>query len=215
VRIFESGNEMIGKMEIVDLAGKRLFGLVEKTIKQVEDILTGVQELLAAANKQPEVIMLGVPGIEIMNKMEYVDLASLQSQNLSQYFQEQTQINTYVVNDANAVAYGAIGRLDVGASLVSLYYPYQFGPGVGIVINGKPMIGANGAAGEIAAGPFYESQKFPVLDLTSAVVRDVQNLVTLIDPKYIVVYALQAQLDGDTIARQRKNFCSIPISIQC
>lgn len=203
VRIFEGPQNMIYKMEIIDLAGKRLSSdIVENKIDSLETLTLGIKRLLSETDAQPKIIILGIPGVEVANKLLISDIKDWSQLNLANTIAQSTDIFTKVVNDVNAVAYGAIGKVNPDSSAIALYYPLMFAPGSAIIINGKTISGVNGTAGEIASSSNYEHQIYPIDNINNAVQRDIQNLTSLIDPKYVMVYAPQHQLDIASIQKK-------------
>lgn len=203
VRIFESTEQMHAKIEIIDLAGSRLStDIFDYQITDVSSLMRAIQSLLGDAQRRPNVIIIGIPGVESNHRVNISDLTDWTNLNLSQEVATQTGIYTKVVNDANAMTYGAIGKVNSSGSAIGIYYPLMFAPGIGIIHQGQPLIGEHGLAGEIASGPYYEQQVFPIKDFTAIVVRDVQSLVTITDPDYVFIFAPQHQLNGSDVVAQ-------------
>ncbi|GEO66946.1 ROK family protein [Levilactobacillus spicheri] len=202
IRIFEHLNGMTAKLEIIDLGGKRLAGILEQPISTPESLLNLAQQLLKTVNRRPQGTIIGLPGAEIASKVSISDLPGWHDVKLSRYFYEQTAIKTTIINDVTALTYGAIGKLDSDGSAVGLYYPLNFGPGMGIVLHGHSENGTTGMAGEIASGPAYQGQTFPIAatEFQKIVARDVLNVATILDPQAVFIYApAHPQLDAEQL----------------
>lgn len=216
IRIFEKLDHMAAKLEIIDLGGKRLAGILEQTITTPESLLNLTQQLLKTAKRRPQGIIIGLPGAEIANKVSISDLVGWRNIKLSRFFYEQTAIKTTIVNDVTALTYGALGKLDPNGSAVGLYYPLNFAPGMGIVLHGRSENGTTGMAGEIASGPAYHGQNFPIAttEFPNVVTRDVLNVATILDPQAVFIYA-PAHSQLDTTQLQKNILVQQPLLAHC
>ena len=55
-----------------------------------------------------------------------------------------------IENDVNAAVFGYGRKMKLASIIVGIYFSKYFGPGAGIMINGKILKGAHGYAGEVA-----------------------------------------------------------------
>ena len=165
IRIFEKLDHMAAKLEIIDLGGKRLAGILEQTITTPESLLNLTQQLLKTAKRRPQGIIIGLPGAEIANKVSISDLVGWRNIKLSRFFYEQTAIKTTIVNDVTALTYGALGKLDPNGSAVGLYYPLNFAPGMGIVLHDDPKMVPPGWPVKLHLGQPITARLSPLLPL--------------------------------------------------
>lgn len=189
VRLFEgNAGQMLAKMEVIDLAGTRATALVTQPVTTPAALIAQLQTLVQQASQPPRVVVIGLPGVSVAQRLQVTDVAGWQQVQLASLVEQALHLPVQVINDVNAVTYGGVGRVDPQASAVGLYYPRQFGPGVGIVHAGTIITGAHGLAGEIASSPAYQQATYPLADLPTRITQDVQTLVSLLDPAYVFLY---------------------------
>lgn len=134
--------------------------------------------------KKPQKIIIGIPGAELDGILQISDLKSLQGIDLTKAVKGITNIDTMVVNDSNASTLGAATVLHENNNLaVGIYFPNNFGPGVGIVINNQLINGVDGLAGEIE----YSTVDSPII--SEQIEQHVQNIISLLNPNLMIVYA--------------------------
>lgn len=140
--------------------------------------------------KHPKRLIVGVPGAEIDGYLQLSDVKSLSGINLSLAIKTATGIETTIVNDANAGTFGAATELNENNNIsVGIYFPNSFGPGVGIVINNRLINGADGLAGEIEYSTIDTGQ-----DISQQIIQHLQNIISLLNPNLIIVYAEKINL---------------------
>ena len=192
VRLFEgAAGQMLAKIEVIDLAGTRATPLVTRPVTTPAALIDQLQTLVQQASQPPRVVVIGLPGVSVAQRLQVTDVAGWQQVQLATLVQQALSLPVQVINDVNAMTYGGVGRVDPQTSAIGLYYPRQFGPGVGIVHAGTIIAGAHGLAGEIASSPAYQQATYPLADLATRITQDVQTLVSLLDPAYVFLYTPQ------------------------
>lgn len=191
VQLVENDNQIKATYFLTDLAGNVQFK------KFHDQIITSIEQLTHFIKNQtsktkPQKIIIGVPGAELGGYLQISDIKSLRGINLSLAIKTATGIETIVINDANAGTFGAAIELNESKNIaVGIYFPNNFGPGVGIVINNRLINGADGLAGEIEYGTVDSQQ-----DVTQQIIQHVQNIISLLNPNLIIVYTEKLALSA-------------------
>ena len=184
VQLEEINNKIQATYSLTDLSGKIL--LKKSNNAAITSISQLTKFISQETNKhKPEKIIIGVPGAELNGYLQLSDVESLRGINLSLAIRTATNVETIVVNDANATTFGAATELNQsGNTAVGLYFPKNSGPGVGIVINNQLINGADGLAGEI---------EYSTVDIHNSpsqqIISHIQNIISFLNPHLILVYA--------------------------
>ena len=95
-------------------------------------------------------------------------------------------------NDVNAAVTGFACENPTSSSVAALYFPRQFGPGAGLLLNGRLHRGKNHFAGEMYAIPEANDMKNLDFQNTEKVVRQVGQIIavycSVIAPDSFVLY---------------------------
>jgi len=193
VQLIESNNQIKATFFLTDLAGNVQYQKFnDPKITSLKQLTSFIQQ--ETIQNQPQKIIIGIPGAELNGLLEISDIKALQGINLATAIKAATDIETIVVNDANASTFGAATALHENNNIaVGIYFPNNFGPGVGIVINNQLINGADGLAGEI---------EYSTVDsaLASERIRQhVQNIISLLNPNLMLVYADKLGLNASQI----------------
>lgn len=189
VQLEESNNQIKATYFLTNLAGTIKFKQFnDKKIESVQELTNFIHH--QTMQHHPAKVIIGVPGAELDGYLQLSDVESLRGINLPLAVKTATDIETIVVNDANASTYGAAFDLRENENIaVGIYFPNSFGPGVGIVINNRLIHGADGLAGEIEYSTVDSN-----LDLPQQIEQHVQNIISFLDPNLIIVYADKLKL---------------------
>jgi len=198
VQLAEINNQIKAKYFLTDLAGKIKYQKFNDqkitSLKQLTDFIK--HETL---HEHPQKIIIGIPGAELDGRLQISDIKSLRDTSLTAAIETATNIETIVVNDANASTFGAAIDLHESKNIaVGIYFPNNFGPGVGIVINNQLVNGADGLAGEI---------EFSTVDsslISEQIRQHLQNIISLLNPNLIIVYADKLSLTTQQIDQIRQ-----------
>lgn len=191
-QLIEQAGEFIFNFYICDLEGKALFQ-EEKKGSSLSWI--GLKEYFKELIRNyPKIsgIILGIPGVELDGSLKMLDYPPLLYVNVRSELLQEFQLPVAIENDINLAALGyteAQGNQE--DAVIGIYYPKDFPPGAGIVLNGKILKGRNGFAGEIQYLPLgakWESQPLEKVDLVVNLSEVVQSLISLYDPREILVY---------------------------
>lgn len=189
IQLVEDNNQIKATYFLTDLAGKVQFQQFhDQVITSLEQLTDFIKEQIAKL--QPQKIIIGVPGAELDGALQLSDIKPLRGVNLSAAVKDATQIETMVINDANAATFGAAIELNENDNIaVGIYFPKSFGPGVGIVINNRLINGADGLAGEVEYGTVD-----PQSDISQQIISHAQNIISLLDPNLLIIYAEKLSL---------------------
>jgi len=96
-------------------------------------------------------LTISIPGVIHNGYIDTCDILTLEKINLKEFLSENFSLKIRIENDVNVLAYGSlsIGKTDMDNSSVYLYFPDLGDPGMGIIINGKVILGNKNFAGEI------------------------------------------------------------------
>jgi len=191
VSLVEDGTEIKATYFLTNLQGKILQKQFNnQTITSVEQLTKFIKS--QTASNKPAKIIIGVPGAELDGYLQISDVKSLQGINLSLAIETTTDIKTVVVNDANASTFGAAIELNESQNIaVGIYFPNNFAPGVGIVINNRLINGADGLAGEVEYSTIDQKAT-----LSKQIIEYTQNIISFLDPNLIIIYAEKSQLSN-------------------
>ena len=120
-----------------------------------------------------------------------------------------------IENDVNAAVLGYGKNIDGAPIIVGIYFPEYFGPGAGIMIDGKILKGAHGYAGEITLSPLgidwlsinYKNPQ----EIGSAIYRLICVFYGILNPNYVVLYgdffsdAMKETIEREIAAQTIKN----------
>ena len=191
VQLAEENNQIKATYFLTNLLGKinhQHFNDQQiDSIEQLTDFIKNETKI-----DKPCKLIVGVPGSEIDGYLQISDIKALQGINLSLAIKTATGLETMIVNDANASTFGAALELNENQNIsVGVYFPNNFGAGVGIVINNHLINGASGLAGEI-----QYSTVDTKIDISQQIIQHVQNIISFLDPNLIIVYAENLQLSS-------------------
>lgn len=98
-----------------------------------------------------KVIGLGIPGQAVNGEVTVTSHQELKGIRLAEELESKFNLPVMVENDVNAAVSGFCARQDFtdDSSVVGIYFPTKYPPGMGIYLNGNLVKGKNGMAGEI------------------------------------------------------------------
>lgn len=183
VQLVEDKNQIKATYFLTDLLGNIKYKKFNnKKISSIEQLTNFIHQQ-TNLNK-PSKIIIGIPGAELDGYLQISDVKSLSGINLSLAIETATNIETIVANDANAGTFGGAIKLHQNEGIaVGIYFPNNFGPGVGIVINNHLINGADGLAGEIEYSTVNKN-----LNITDQITQHIQNIISLLNPNLIIAY---------------------------
>ncbi len=184
VQLAETNNKIRATYFLTNLAGKVKYKKFhDEDVSSVSELTNFIRQQVNQTN--PQRIIIGTPGSELDGYLQISDIDALQGINLSLAVKTATDIETLVFNDANATTFGAATELKENKNIaVGIYFPKNFGPGVGIVINNQLINGADGLAGEVEYGTVNKNS-----EITTQITQHLQNIISLLNPNLVIVYA--------------------------
>lgn len=191
VQLAEENNQIKATYFLTNLLGKiNHQNFNDQQITSIDQLIDFIKQ--ETKIDKPCKLIVGVPGSEIDGYLQISDVKALQGINLSLAIKTATGLETMIVNDANASTFGAALELNENQNIsVGVYFPNNFGAGVGIVINNRLINGASGLAGEI-----QYSTVDTRIDISQQIIQHVQNIISFLDPNLIIVYAENLQLSS-------------------
>ncbi|WP_334351748.1 ROK family protein [Companilactobacillus sp. HBUAS56257] len=183
IQISQVNSEIIIDYSLTDLSGETLQkASLRKKMNSISEILNFIKDQ-TQLNK-PYKLIVGVSGDEMNDIMQLSDVAILEGINLSKALKISTDIDSIIVNDINAATLGAATQLNQNQnSAVGIYFPKDFGPGVGIVINNQLITGADGLAGEIVYSSINHNS-----EVHEQITAHLQNIIAFLNPNLLIVY---------------------------
>ncbi|MBR4471706.1 MAG: ROK family protein [Erysipelotrichaceae bacterium] len=169
----------------------------ETVIKPAMNILRDITDILDTAilrEKQIDAISIQIPGI-VNNGC--VDLPGRIERgfNVKEYMEEKYGVKTYLANNVNAAALGYYAIQDECKNIAFLSQPrgWTIG-GAGLVINGRPVIGKSGMAGETRhLNPILkeievkDAMHANIQETIEAITRQLIAIISIVDPELILV----------------------------
>lgn len=182
---------------VIDLLGKTIY----ESQHYCNDISIRALEKVTAEliESYPNVKQLcfGIPGVVSSGNILSCDYSELERFDLCGYFTEKYHLEVFVENDINATASGYydIRGTEDDESLAYLFYPGDYCPGAGFIVQGMILRGFSNFAGEV--GNMVLSDKSvdrnitpPVKnddDLIISAARTIANINTVLNPRYLVL----------------------------
>lgn len=199
IQYYEKNKVMVGMMSVVNLVGKAIY---EQELNNQEIEWGRLSELMEECIKnysQIAVIIIGIPGVEIDNRLLIMDYAPMLNFELRKAIDEKFHLPVIIENDINAATLGYAFASDK-KYVCGLYYPENFPPGASLVINQEIYSGSNGLSGEIKHLSILDEQDFSVRssEVFLLNLRDViQTIVSFYDPEEIVIYSKSEIINDD------------------
>lgn len=183
-------------LKVFNLFGKCVYKkkkyLSEVTIEHFDDLLK------EAFNSIDNIAMIGfgLPGEEEEGTITINDYPALIGKNFMQYFQTQYQVPVIFENDANAATFGYYKSSQKlknnDDTIVGLYFPRLYVPGMGLIIKGEIYRGQQNFAGEFSHLPLdinWEDLNYQNKEKLYAVfVKLLSVICCLLAPEKIVLY---------------------------
>ncbi len=186
-----------GEKNVITACVGNLYGEeVWKTEQSFDTIqLTSFEAPVAAAlQAYPtiRVLSFSLPGVEVDGVILVNDYRELEGLPFAEHFQKKYQLPVLIENDVNAAVLGYGRSLKEVSVLVGIYFPRHFGPGAGIMIDGKLLKGSCGYAGEVDILPLgidwpsinYEDPK----ETGAAISKLVSVFCSIVNPEHVVLY---------------------------
>lgn len=138
------------------------------------------------------IVSFSLPGVERDGVIVMNDYKELEGLAFSEHFQKKYQIQVIIENDVNAAILGYGKQLSSLPVIVGIYFPKQFPPGAGIMIDGKVLKGYCGYAGEVGLLPI--GIDWVTLDYNNpcevgaAIAKLISIFCGIINPDHVVLY---------------------------
>lgn len=179
--------------QIADLSGK-IIQSFHRTVEKVntESFCESLDKLFKSDSK---IVFLafGLPGEAVDGVITVCDYESLIGDKFISFYESRYKIPVLVENDINAATYGYTSYRSGKQTVVGLFFPRRYPPGVGLAINGMLHRGVNSYAGEVKylmpeinwAEIDYEKKE----RLLSAISQIVLTYAVVIAPEQFVFFA--------------------------
>lgn len=137
-------------------------------------------------------VSFSLPGVERDGVIVMNDYKELEGIPFSEHFQKKYQLQVIIENDVNAAILGYSKQLSSLPVIVGIYFPKQFPPGAGIMIDGKVLKGYCGYAGEVGLLPI--GVDWVTLDYNNphevgaAIAKLISIFCGIINPDHVVLY---------------------------
>ncbi|MFS0869309.1 ROK family protein [Paenibacillus xylanilyticus] len=149
-------------------------------------------------------IGIGIPGQTVNGEVTVSSHQQLKGIRLVEDIEAKFGLPVMVENDVNAAVSGYCSRQELDEedhSVIGIYFPTQYPPGMGIYLNGKVVKGKNGMAGEIKFLPMETDWYSPMEPQVFAekVYTIIQTVNAILAPDRVVIY--QKQIEADAFIR--------------
>ena len=139
-----------------------------------------------------KILSFSLPGVERNGVIIFNDYKELEGILFSDHFQNRYHLPVLIENDVNAAVFGYSRNKKSVSVIVGIYFPKDFGPGSGIMIEGKILKGASGYAGEVNLLPLgidwvslnYDNPQ----EIGTAIAKLISVFCGTINPNQIVLY---------------------------
>ena len=161
LQFVEHNQEMFGELLVYNLfeevVAQWTLSSAELTIDPLKDRIR--QVILAYPSIQ--LLVFGIPGEELDGRLQIMDFEPLCNTGFRAIMLETFQLDIIIENDINAAALCQALIEPRKEICMSIYYPENYPPGAGIVIDGKIFHGKHGLSGEIKHLPIDNQYEFP------------------------------------------------------
>ncbi len=138
------------------------------------------------------IVSFSLPGVERDGVILTNDYTELEGISFTEHFQRKYRLPVIIENDVNAAVFGYGRSLEAVSVIVGIYFPRYFGPGAGIMIDGKILKGSGGYAGEVVLLPLgidwlsinYENPQ----EAGSAISGLISIFCGIVNPDHVVLY---------------------------
>ena len=157
IGIMDLGGNMIDTRHLSDFRYEDSFSKLDEIIVAVEDFIAGREDIEPG---QIECICFSLGGrvnsaegtsASLFNFEEFRDTS------LADFLKDRLGHQVIVENDTKVMAYGEYMSLGDGSVKDMLYINIGWGLGLGIIVDGKLLVGHKGYAGELGHVPFYDN----------------------------------------------------------
>ena len=177
---------------VIDLNGTPLFQKKQGFSEIHPDTLYPWMDEMKAKHPEISLFSFGLPGEEENGEIVINDYQELVGISFLEKVRQRYRCEVLFENDVNAAVTGFACENPTSASVAALYFPRQFGPGAGLLLNGRLHRGKNHFAGEMYAIPEANDMKNLDFQNTEKVVRQVGQIIavycSVIAPDSFVLY---------------------------
>lgn len=191
---YEKEDDYILKSIVADSFGSYIYEKEEK-VKEINSVkLETILEELLANYPTIKVLTLGLPGVENKKTIRSLDFAKNIEEGFVEKIEEYLAIKVSFVNDINAAIYGYYNSKDCfQENIVGIFFPKNFSPGAGIIINGEIYTGTVNFAGEIGNLPVKIPWNQLYKNSRQEIVMQIESMLSIIicvlAPKRLVLYS--------------------------
>lgn len=187
---YEEAGENIMESSVENLLDETVFS--EKIVCQdiSLDFLKKTVKRYQGKYPQLALVMAGLPGVEVDGAMDVIDYPTLKGLRVRDQLQAAAGMPVYLVNDINAAVSGygmTLGDTVRQETVIGIYWPEQYPPGAGILLNGELYKGRDGLAGEISFA-FDRSSYIPQGNMVEQVAEKIVGFVRFWNPHRLVLY---------------------------
>lgn len=157
-----------------------------------------------------KIIAFGLPGEEADGIILYNDYKGIVGNSFMKHYMNRYKVPVYFMNDVNAGVYGYYyKKVYPDKNVVGIFFPRQYAPGAGIIINGEIYTGLRGFAGEIGFLPNGINWNNLNYQEEDDVIDAVSNVITILScvvaPDRFVLYGDFFQQSSKDKLEQRIN----------
>lgn len=191
LQFIESEEVIIGRLFISNIFGEIIS---ERKLTAQELVFEALKKVIHEVLEEfPTVCLLvfGIPGVGLDGRLQIMDFEPLYNLNFRQLIQDEFSLEVIIENDINAATLNNSLKENDSGIFVSIYYPENYPPGAGIVINRKIFHGRHGLSGEIKHLPLENQEIFPKNEavLEKQIKEVLQTVISMYDPTQIVLYS--------------------------
>lgn len=143
-------------------------------------------------------LSFGIPGVVSNGRILSCDYKELVQFDLKGYFTEKYHLEVFVENDVNAIAHGFydLHNKKHDESLAFLFYPKNFRPGAGFIVNGVILRGFSDFSGEIGYMSYNSTNSrddisFQDENFTQNVAKTIANINCVLNPQFVILSGRQ------------------------
>lgn len=160
----------------------------------------GIIKTILAQHSSIKGIGIGIPGQTVNGEITVSSHQQLKGFRMAEEIEARFGLPVMVENDVNAAVSGYCSQqeLDEGSSVIGIYFPTHYPPGMGIYLNGKVVKGKNGMAGEIKFLPLEKDWYSPMKPevFAETVYQIIHTVNAILAPDRVVIYQSQVEAEA-------------------
>ncbi|EOH76340.1 MULTISPECIES: ROK family protein [Enterococcus] len=185
IQFIEEDQQIVIRFSVVDLVGNILHH-EQSAEGRLPQFLQAIRQI---KQEYPKISLavVGIPGVEIAGRLKIMDAPAFKDMALGELIEKEIAVKTLIENDVNAAVFHFKEEKKIVAGI---YFPKNYPPGAGLVIDQQLFKGANHLSGEIKHLPHLYTASYPLATeaIPEQVTATLQAIVAVTDPHQVILF---------------------------